>query len=260
VDQHSTRTGTAPRPAPAAVPVRPAGPVAAAVRRLRTLPGGSSGSTGGMEGSGVAGGADSTGVTSGTQAWTAGTTRTSRPAGTGRTGTPRTDGTVGSAAPTRAQTPRATGTTRAARTRTRTARLRPRLTGLGTAALVTVVTVLAGLLDSLLFHGPGTFFGVVFVLVCAAAAVYVRPYDLVAAPVAAPIAFALGIVLTADGGSGGLVGHLVAVFTGLALMTGWLYTGTVLAAVIVGVRALRQPSRRRRSRRCSAAPRGRSPR
>jgi hypothetical protein len=214
-----------------------------------------------MEGSGVAGGTDSTGVTGGTQARTAGTTRTGRPAGTSRTGTARTGGTASSADPTRAtraQTPRTTGTTRAARTRT--ARLRPRLTGLGTAALVTVVTVLAGLLDSLLFHGPGTFFGVVFVLVCAAAAVYVRPYDLVAAPVAAPIAFALGIVLTADGGSGGLVGHLVAVFTGLALMTGWLYTGTVLAAVIVGVRALRQPSRRRRSRRCSAAPRGRSPR
>ena len=134
---------------------------------------------------------------------------------------------------------------------------RPRLTGLGTGALITVVTVSAGLLDSYLFHGPGVFFGVVFVLVCAAAALYVRPYDLVAAPVAAPIAFALAVVLTADDG-GGLTGRLMGVFTGLALMTGWLYTGTVLAAAIVAVRALRLPSRRRRSPRCSGARRGRS--
>jgi hypothetical protein len=126
--------------------------------------------------------------------------------------------------------------------------------------LVTLVTVLAGTVDAMLFDGPGTFFGVVFVAVSVTAAVYVRPYDLVAAPVSAPIAFALGIGLTADSGGGGLVGHLLGLFTGLALMTGWLYTGTVAAALIVAVRALLLPSRRRRSRRCSAARRGRSPR
>lgn len=139
-------------------------------------------------------------------------------------------------------------------------RPRPRLTGLGTGVLTTLVTVLAGALDALLFDGPGVFFGVVFVLVSVTAAVYVRPYDLVAAPVSAPIAFAVGIALTADSGDGSFVGHLLGLFTGLALMTGWLYTGTVAAAVIVAVRALRLPSRRRRSRRCSAAPRERSPR
>lgn len=137
---------------------------------------------------------------------------------------------------------------------------RPRLTGLGTGALITAVTLLAGAADSLLFDGPGVFFGLVFVAVSVAGAVYVRPYDLVAAPVAAPIAFALGITLTADGGGGGLAGHVIGVFTSLALMTGWLYTGTVLAALIVAVRALRLPSRRRRSPRCSGARRGRSPR
>lgn len=137
---------------------------------------------------------------------------------------------------------------------------RPRLTGLGTGALTTVVTALGGGLDSLLFGGPGVLFGVVFVAVSIAGAVYVRPYDLVAAPVSAPIAFAVGIALTADSGAGGLVGHLLGIFTGLATMTGWLYTGTVLAALIAGVRALRLPSRRRRSRRCSAAQRARSPR
>jgi hypothetical protein len=139
-------------------------------------------------------------------------------------------------------------------------RPRPRLTGLGTGLLTTVITVLGGAVDSLLFDGPGVFFGLVFVAASVVGAVYVRPYDLVAAPVAAPIAFAVGITLTADSGSGGLAGHLIGVFTGLALMTGWLYTGTVLAALIAGVRALRRPSRRPRSPRCSATPPERSPR
>ncbi|SCE11623.1 hypothetical protein GA0115240_13927 [Streptomyces sp. DvalAA-14] len=137
-------------------------------------------------------------------------------------------------------------------------RQRARLTGLGTGLLTTAVTVLGGAVDSLLFGGPGVLFGLVFVLVSVVAAVYVRPYDLVAAPVAAPIAFATGIALTSDSGSGGLAGHLLGTFTGLALLTGWLYTGTVLAALIVGIRALRRPSRRPRSLRCSAGPRGRS--
>jgi hypothetical protein len=123
-----------------------------------------------------------------------------------------------------------------------------------------VVTALGGVVDSMLSGGPGVLFGLVFVAVSVAGALYVRPYDLLAAPVAAPIAFAVGIALTADSGAGGLVGHLLGIFTGLATMTGWLYTGTALAAVITGVRALRLPSRRRRSRRCSAAPRARSPR
>ncbi|WP_433892134.1 DUF6542 domain-containing protein [Streptomyces sp. CA-111067] len=137
---------------------------------------------------------------------------------------------------------------------------RPRLTGLGTGLLTTVVTVLAGAVDAFLFDGPGLFFGLVFVAVSAAAALYVRPYDLVAAPVAAPIAFAVAIALTSDDGGGGLAGELLGMFTGLATMTGWLYAGTVLAALIVAVRALRLPSRRRRSPRCSAAQRERSPR
>lgn len=130
-------------------------------------------------------------------------------------------------------------------------RPRPRLTGLGAGLLTTVVTVAGGAVDTTLFGGPGAFFGMVFVLVSMTAAMYVRPYDLVAAPVAAPIAFAAGIALTADSG-GGLAGHLIGTFTGLATLTAWLYTGTLLAALIAGFRALRRPSRRRRSRRCSA--------
>jgi uncharacterized protein DUF6542 len=139
-------------------------------------------------------------------------------------------------------------------------RNRARLTGLGTGLFITAATVSGGAADSFLFDGPGVFFGLVFVAASVTGAVYVRPYDLVAAPVAAPIAFAAGITLTSDSGSGGLVGHLLGVFTGLALMTGWLYAGTVLATLIVAVRALLRPSRRRRSPRCSAARRGRPPR
>lgn len=134
----------------------------------------------------------------------------------------------------------------------------PRLTGLGTGLLTVVVAVAGGALDALLVDGPGVFFGLVFVAVCVAAGLYVRPYDLVAAPIAAPIAFATAIALTGDDNGGGFVGHLLGMFTGLALLTGWLYTGTLLAAAIVGVRALQRSSRRPRSPRCSADQRGRS--
>lgn len=139
-------------------------------------------------------------------------------------------------------------------------RPRPRLTGLGAGTLIMVMTVGSAAIDAMLFHGPGLFFGVVFVAVSVVGAVYVRPYDLVAAPVAAPIAFAVAIALTAGSGTDGLAGHVLGVFTALALMTGWLYTGTVAAALIVAVRAVRLPWRRRRSPRCSGAPRERSPR
>ncbi|MEU3464884.1 DUF6542 domain-containing protein [Streptomyces sp. NPDC006733] len=134
----------------------------------------------------------------------------------------------------------------------------PRLTGLGTGLLTIVVTVTGGALDALLFDGPGVLFGLLFVAVCVASALYVRPYDLVAAPIAGPIAFATAIALTGDDNGGGFVGHLLGMFTGLALLTGWLYTGTLLAAAIVGVRALRRSWRRRRSPRCSAERPGQS--
>ncbi|MCZ4122009.1 DUF6542 domain-containing protein [Streptomyces sp. H39-S7] len=140
----------------------------------------------------------------------------------------------------------------------RVPQVQPKLTGLGTGLLIVVVTVSGGGLDALLFDGPGVLFGLLFVAVCVTAALYVRPYDLVAAPIAAPIAFATAIALTGDDNGGGFVGHLLGMFTGLALLTGWLYTGTLLAAVIVGVRALRRSWRRRRSPRCSAELRGRS--
>ncbi|WP_069467609.1 DUF6542 domain-containing protein [Actinacidiphila rubida] len=129
---------------------------------------------------------------------------------------------------------------------------------MGAGLLTTLVTVLGGAVDSFLFDGPGVLFGLVFLAASVAGALCVRPYDLVAGPVAAPIAFAVGITLTGDSGGGGLAGHLIGVFTGLATMTGWLYAGTALAALIAGVRALRLPSRRRRSPRSSAARRERS--
>lgn len=136
--------------------------------------------------------------------------------------------------------------------------VQPKLTGLGSGVLTVVVTLAGGALDALLFDGPGVLFGLLFIAVCVTSAVYVRPYDLVAAPIGAPIAFATAIALTGDDNGGGFVGHLLGMFTGLALLTGWLYTGTLLAAVIVGVRALRRSWRRRRSPRCSAERQARS--
>lgn len=122
----------------------------------------------------------------------------------------------------------------------------PRLTALGTGLSLTAVTVAAGALDALLTGEPGVFFGVVFVLACVAAAVLVRPYDLSAAPVSAPIAFAVAVALTADSGAGGFTGHVMGALTALALLTGWLYSGTLLAAAIVAVRKVADVRRARR--------------
>ncbi len=70
-----------------------------------------------------------------------------------------------------------------------------------------------------------------------------RYADLAAAPVSAPIAFALAMALTGDDGGGGLLGHLAATVTGLATHTGWLYAGTLLAAAVAAARAVRTAAR-----------------
>ncbi|MCQ4082293.1 hypothetical protein NGB36_17180 [Streptomyces sp. RB6PN25] len=111
-----------------------------------------------------------------------------------------------------------------------------RLTGFGTGVVITSITLAGGAIDSWLFNGPGVFFGLVFVAASIAGALWVRRYDLAAAPVSAPIAFALALVFTGDSGSGGIVGHLMGTVTGLATHTVWLYAGTILAAVVAVVR------------------------
>lgn len=111
-----------------------------------------------------------------------------------------------------------------------------RLTGFGTGVVITAITLAGGAVDSWLFNGPGIFFGIVFVAASIGGALWVRPYDLAAAPVSAPIAFAIALVVTGDTGSGGIVGHLMGTVTGLATHTAWLYAGTILAAVVAVVR------------------------
>lgn len=123
----------------------------------------------------------------------------------------------------------------------------PRLTSLGGGLLAAAVMFLFGCLDWLLFDGSPAVYGVLFLPVSAVTALWVRPADLVSAPISVPIAFAFGIVPIA-GGSGGLGGQAMAVVTALALHAGWLYGGTLVAGVIASVRKLRLMGRRRATR------------
>lgn len=98
--------------------------------------------------------------------------------------------------------------------------------------------------DRLLGVGP-TLYGVVFVVAAVTAALWVRPADLVCAPVAAPLAFAAGLV-SATG--------LAQAVTELALRAPWLFGGTAAGALVVLVRLtvrvlLRLARRVRRQRR-----------
>ncbi|WP_030202309.1 DUF6542 domain-containing protein [Streptomyces sp. NRRL S-87] len=127
----------------------------------------------------------------------------------------------------------------------------PRLTGLGGGLFACAAMAVVAGLDWLLFDGSMIAYGLLFVLVAATTALWVRPADLVTAPIAVPIAFAAGVWPIA-GGSGGFGGQLMGVVTALALHAGWLYAGTLLAALIVLVRKAVLISRRRRPKRAAA--------
>ncbi|WNE98627.1 hypothetical protein PS467_26495 [Streptomyces luomodiensis] len=144
----------------------------------------------------------------------------------------------------------------------------PRLTGLGAGLLTTLAMFVLGCLDALLCSGSPTVYSVLFLPVCVACGLWVRPADLLAGPVTVPLAYTVGL-LPINEGSAGFGGQAVGVFTALSLQAGWLYTGTLLTAVIVLVRRVvlitrrRQqqrprPSRHPRSPRCSVAAPGRS--
>ncbi|GAA2073149.1 hypothetical protein GCM10009801_26250 [Streptomyces albiaxialis] len=123
----------------------------------------------------------------------------------------------------------------------------PRLTGLGTGVFAGLLMALWGWLDSLLFDASPDVYGVFFVLVCVAAALWVRPAELYAAPVAAPLAFTLGLFCVGGPGDG-IAGQLQNVFTNLALHAGWLYGGTIVAAVLMVVRRVVLLNTTRRNR------------
>ncbi|MFD7813691.1 DUF6542 domain-containing protein [Streptomyces sp. NPDC059785] len=119
----------------------------------------------------------------------------------------------------------------------------PRLTGLGSGLFCGALMFAVACLDQLLFGASLTVYGVLFLPVCALTAVWVRPGDLVSAPVVVPIAFAFGMLPVADGGKG-FGGHLMGLVTALATQAGWLYGGTLVAGLISSVRKVRQMGRK----------------
>ncbi|MDO0925938.1 hypothetical protein QQY24_11070 [Streptomyces sp. TG1A-8] len=119
-----------------------------------------------------------------------------------------------------------------------------RLTGLGGSLFCVALMVLLGWLDHVLFGASAAVYGVLFLPVCLLTALWVRDGDVLTAPVAVPIAFAAGLFPVADTG-GGLLGRLMALFTGLATQAGWLYAGTLATGAIVLVRRVRWVRRRR---------------
>ncbi|MDT9684678.1 hypothetical protein RND61_21850 [Streptomyces sp. TRM76323] len=129
---------------------------------------------------------------------------------------------------------------------------RPRLTGLGGGLFAAAAMLLAGCLDRLLFDGSPLVYGLLFLPVSAATALWVRGADLVTAPISAPIAFAVGVVPIA-GGEGGVGGHTMALVTALAVHAGWLYGGTLVAGLIACVRKVRLMGRRQRAAAAAAA-------
>ncbi|MCY0932655.1 hypothetical protein OTB74_00145 [Streptomyces sp. H34-S4] len=125
---------------------------------------------------------------------------------------------------------------------------RPRLTGIGGGLFACAAMFLVGGLDWLLFDASLFVYGLFFLPVAAATALWVRPADLITAPITAPIAFAAG-VWPVSGGSGGFAGEVMGLVSALSLHAGWLYAGTLVAALIAVVRKAVLIGRRRMPRR-----------
>lgn len=115
----------------------------------------------------------------------------------------------------------------------------PRLTGLGGGLFSGALMVVVGCLDQVLFGGSLTVYSVLFLPVCLLTALWVRGADLLSAPVVAPIAFAAGLLPVAESGNG-TGARLMGLVTALATQAGWLYGGTLLAALTILARGLRR--------------------
>ncbi|MET9128236.1 DUF6542 domain-containing protein [Streptomyces antibioticus] len=143
--------------------------------------------------------------------------------------------------------PAARGSASAATGSTRPRRLpNPRLTGLGSGLFSIAVMCALGSLDSLLFGASPTVYGVLFLPVSVLTGLWVRPGDLLAPPVAMPIAFAVGLLPVIEDGDG-LGARTMGLVTALATEAGWLYAGTLAAAVTILVRGVRRATARRRA-------------
>uniref|UniRef100_A0AAU2K168 DUF6542 domain-containing protein n=1 Tax=Streptomyces sp. NBC_00049 TaxID=2903617 RepID=A0AAU2K168_9ACTN len=125
---------------------------------------------------------------------------------------------------------------------------RPRLTGLGGGLFACAAMVLVAGICWLLFDSSLFVYGLLFLPVAAATALWVRPADLITAPITAPIAFAAG-VWPISGGSGGFGGQLMGLVSALSLHAGWLYAGTLVASLIAVVRKAVLIGKRRMPRR-----------
>ncbi|MFD4239799.1 DUF6542 domain-containing protein [Streptomyces sp. NPDC058542] len=121
----------------------------------------------------------------------------------------------------------------------------PRLTGIGAGLFAALTMFVLACVDRLLFDSSELVYGLLFLPVSALTALWVRPADLVTAPISVPIAFAVG-VFPISGGSEGFGGQTMGLVTALAVHAGWLYGGTLIAGLIASVRKVRQMRARRR--------------
>ncbi|MFI8198613.1 DUF6542 domain-containing protein [Streptomyces sp. NPDC085942] len=120
----------------------------------------------------------------------------------------------------------------------------PRLTGIGAGLFASLAMFVLACLDRLLFDSSELVYGLLFLPVSALTALWVRPADLVTAPISVPIAFAVG-VFPISGGSDGFGGQVMGLVTALAVHAGWLYGGTLVAGLITSVRKVRLMRARR---------------
>ncbi|MEV6960183.1 DUF6542 domain-containing protein [Streptomyces sp. NPDC051207] len=107
--------------------------------------------------------------------------------------------------------------------------------------------VLLGAVDHVLFGDSLTVYGVLFLPVCVLTALWVRPSDVLTAPVVVPIAFALGLLPVAPRGDDA-GDRLMGLVSALATEAGWLYAGTLAAGAIALVRRIRLVRRRTAAR------------
>ncbi|WP_245174868.1 DUF6542 domain-containing protein [Streptomyces bohaiensis] len=120
---------------------------------------------------------------------------------------------------------------------------RPKLTGLG-CGVIAIGSMLVGGWFSRILGGAPVLYGLLFVLVSVAVAAWVRPVDLICAPVAVPIAYAAGLIVS---------GGLYELFTELAVGAPWLFAGTLAAVGITLGRQVTVMAGRIRRRRENAA-------
>ncbi|MEU3513454.1 DUF6542 domain-containing protein [Streptomyces longwoodensis] len=129
-----------------------------------------------------------------------------------------------------------------------------RLTRLGVGLLTLALMLGLGWVDRWLGGASPTAYGVLFLPVSVLTALWVRPGDLLVAPVVLPIGFAVGLLPVVDGDRGP-GSYAMGLLTALATQAVWLYAGTLAAALLVLARRVVLVAHRRtaRSRRHPAA-------